>query len=61
MKRYQPIGDDPVRRERAEGADLIEPHQSAVTLDICGEDRGQLSFDRVRFQPRHLPIEYSPT
>jgi len=29
--------------------DFISPHQADVTLDIGGENRGELSFDRVRF------------
>ncbi len=55
MRGDQPIDDDPVSRERAERADLIEPHQAAVALDIRGEDRGELPLDRVRFQGSHLP------
>src|SRR5216684_647415 len=34
MRGYQPIDDDPIRGEGAKGADLIEPHQSAVAFDI---------------------------
>ena len=55
MRGDQAIDDDPIRGEGAERADLIETHQAAVALDICCEDRGELSFDRVRFQPRYLP------
>ena len=55
MRGDQAIDDDPVSGEGAERADLIEPHQAAVALDIGGEDRGELPFDRVRFQRRHLP------
>jgi hypothetical protein len=33
------------------------PHETAVAFHIGGEDRGQLSFDGARFQPRHLPGE----
>jgi hypothetical protein len=50
MRGYQPIRDDPVCGEGAERADLIEAHQAAVAFDIGGEDRSELSFDRVRFQ-----------
>jgi hypothetical protein len=32
------------------GSDLILPHEAAVAFDIGGEDRGELSFDGVRFQ-----------
>src|SRR6516162_1845978 len=51
----QAIDYDPVGRKCAESGDLIKPHQAAVALDIGGEDRGELSFDGRRFQPRHLP------
>jgi len=50
MRGDQAIDDDPVSRARAKGADLIESHQAAVALHIGGEDRGELSFDGVRFQ-----------
>jgi len=50
MRAYQPIDDDPVRGEGAERAHLVLPHQAAVALDIGGEDRGELPFDRVGFQ-----------
>jgi TolB-like protein len=46
----EPIDDDPVGRQGAESANLILPHESAVAFDIGGEDRGELSFDGVRFQ-----------
>ena len=46
----QGIDDAPVRGEGAKGADLISPHETAITFDIGGEDRGKLSFDGVRFQ-----------
>jgi hypothetical protein len=59
--RREAIDDDSVCGEGAKGADLIEPHQAAVAFDVGGEDRGELPFDRVRFQPRHLPDHYSPT
>jgi hypothetical protein len=55
MRAYKAIDDDPISRERAKGADLIESHQAAVAFDIRGEDRSELPFDGVRFQPRHLP------
>ena len=55
MRGDEPIDDDPIRGEGAKGADLVEPHQSAVTFDIGGEDRGELPFDGMGFQPRHLP------
>jgi hypothetical protein len=55
MRGDQAIDDDPVSREDAKGTDLIESHQAAVALDIRGEYCRELSFDRVRFQPRHLP------
>jgi hypothetical protein len=51
----QAIDDHPIRGEGAKGADRISPHETAVAFDIGGEDRGELSFDGVRFQPRHLP------
>ena len=54
MRGDQPIDGDPVLGEGAEGADLIEPHQAAVALHIGCEDRGELSFDLLGFQPRHL-------
>jgi hypothetical protein len=50
MRGDQPIDYDPVSRERAERADLIEPHQSAVAFDIGGKNCRELSFDGVRFQ-----------
>jgi hypothetical protein len=50
MRGDQGIDDGPIRGEGTEGADLILPHQAAVALDIGGEDRGELSFDGVRFQ-----------
>jgi hypothetical protein len=49
------IDDDPIRGEDAKGTDLISPHQATVALNICGEDRSELSFDGVRFQARLLP------
>jgi hypothetical protein len=55
MRGDQAIDNDPVSRERAEGADLILPHEAAVALDVGCEYRGELSFDGARFQPRHLP------
>jgi hypothetical protein len=58
MQGDQAIDDDPVRRERAERADLIKRHQAAVALDIGCKDRGELPFNGVRFQgstpPRSL-------
>src|SRR5215472_4888423 len=58
----EPIDNGPVSCQSAEGADLIPPHQTAIAFDIGGEDRGELSFDGWRFQPRHLPnFEYRPT
>jgi len=61
MRGDQAIDDGPVSRERAKGADLISAHEAAVTFDIGGEDRRELSFDGVRFHPRHLPNpEYRP-
>jgi hypothetical protein len=50
MRGDQPINDNPVSRERAKGADLIEPHQAAVAFDIGGKDCGELPFDRTFFQ-----------
>ena len=42
--------------------DFISPHQADVTLDIGGENRGELPFDGVRFQPSAPPNrEYIPT
>jgi hypothetical protein len=46
----QPIDDDTVSRKSAKGANLIQPHETAIALDIGGEDRGELPFDGVRFQ-----------
>src|ERR1700747_1341981 len=54
MRGDQPIDGEPVLGEGAEGADLILPHQAAVALHIGCEDRGELSFDLLGFQPRHL-------
>ena len=54
MRSDQGIDDGPVSVEGAKRADLILPHEAAVAFDIGGEDRGQLSFDGARFQPRHL-------
>jgi hypothetical protein len=50
MRGDQAIDDGPVSRERAKGADLIEPHETAVAFDIGCKDRRELSFDGVRFQ-----------
>jgi hypothetical protein len=50
MRGDQAIDDGPVGRERVERANLILPHEAAVALDIGGKDRGELSFDGVRFQ-----------
>jgi len=62
MRGDQAMDDDPVSRERAEGADFIPPYQAAIALDIGREDRGELSFDGWRFQLLHLPnFEYRPT
>src|SRR6516162_4351236 len=62
MRGDQGIDDGPVSVEGAKRADLILPHETAVALHIGGEDRGELSFDGWRFQPRHLPdFEYRPT
>jgi hypothetical protein len=62
MRGDQGIDDGPVSVEGAKRADLILPHEATVTFHIGGEDRGQLSFDGVRFQLRHLPNpEYRPT
>jgi hypothetical protein len=46
----EPIDNYPVSRERAKGADLIEPHQAAVAFDIRCEDRRELPFYPVGFQ-----------
>ena len=62
MSSDQPIDDDPIRGEGAKGADLISPHETAIALDIGGEDRSKLSFDGVRFQAIGTsPVKYSPT
>src|SRR6516162_11876369 len=62
MRGDQGIDDGPVSVEGAKRAYLILPHETAVAFHIGGEDRGQLSFDGVRFHPRHLPnSEYRPT
>ena len=61
MRGDEPIDNDPIRGEGAERADLIEPHQSAVAFDVGSEDRGELSFDGMGFQRRHLPDHYSLT
>jgi hypothetical protein len=50
MRGDQPIDDNPVGREGAERANLVEPHQAAVAFDIGCEDRRELSFDPVSFQ-----------
>jgi hypothetical protein len=55
MRGDQVIDDDPIRGEDAKGTDLISPHQATVALNICCEDRSELSFDGVRFQARLLP------
>jgi len=55
MRGDQAIDDDPIRGEIAERSNFVESHQAAVRLDIGCEDCGELPFDRVRFQPRHLP------
>ena len=39
MRSDQAIDDAPVGRERAKGADLISPHETAVTLHIGCEYR----------------------
>src|ERR1700730_18223767 len=52
MRGDQAIDDAPICGKGAKGADLILPHQTAVAFDIGGEDPGELSFDRLRFQPR---------
>jgi hypothetical protein len=40
MRGDQAVDDGAVSRERAKGADLIEPHQAAIAFDIGCEDRG---------------------
>jgi hypothetical protein len=55
MSGNQPIDDDPIGRERAKGADLISAHQTAVALDVGGEDRSELPFDGMRFQSSPPP------
>ena len=61
MRGDQSISDDPVCGEGAERAHLIPAHEAAVTLDIGGENRGELSFDRVRFHGSAPPRgEYRP-
>jgi hypothetical protein len=55
MKCDQAIDDGPVRRKGPKRANLIAPHEAAVTLDIGCEDRRQLSFDPVGFQGSVLP------
>jgi hypothetical protein len=61
MRGDQPINDDPVSRERAEGADLISPHEKTIAFDVGCEDRRELSFDTWASKVWPLPIEYSPT
>ena len=61
MRGDQGIADGPVSVEGAKRADFISPHKAAVAFDVGGEDRGELSFDGWRVQPRHLPnYEYRP-
>jgi hypothetical protein len=55
MRGDQVIDDDPVSGEGPKRADLIEPHQAAVALDVRRENCRELSLDVVGFQPRHLP------
>ena len=55
MRGDQAIDYDPVSRERAKGTDLISVHQTAVALDIGGEDRRKLAFDGARFQASPPP------
>ena len=55
MRGDQRIGYGPVSVEGAKGADLIQPHQAAIALDIGRKDCRELSFDLLGFQPRHLP------
>src|SRR5437879_1543373 len=56
MRGDQAIDDDPIRGEGPKGADLIEPHQAAVRLDIGCENRGELSFDPLGFQGSPPPL-----
>jgi hypothetical protein len=55
MRGDQTIGDGPVGREGAKGANLITPHQAAVAFDIRSEYCGELAFDPVGFQGSTLP------
>jgi hypothetical protein len=50
MRSDQAIDDAPVGRERAKGAYLISPHETAVAFDIRCEYRRELSFDPMGFQ-----------
>jgi hypothetical protein len=50
MRSDQAVRDNPVFGKGAKGADLIKPHETAVPLDIGGEDRRELSFDPMGFQ-----------
>src|SRR5262249_26514536 len=50
MRGDQAIDDDPVSRQGAKGADLIEPHQAAVALDIGGKNCRELPLNGTCFQ-----------
>jgi hypothetical protein len=45
----QSIEDRPVRLQRAQRANLVQPHQAAVLGNIGRKDCGKLSFDYLAF------------
>jgi hypothetical protein len=55
MRGDQAVDNGPILGQGAKGADLIEPHQSAVAFDIGCEDRGELPFDPRGFQGSSPP------
>ena len=45
----QSIEDRPVGLQRAQGTDLVQPHQTAVFGDVGRKDCSELSFDYLGF------------
>ena len=54
VSRDASIGDGPVGGEGGERRRLVLAHQSAVTLDIRGEDGDELALERRRFHAGSL-------